>query len=309
MPALTPAARVVYVSPHLDDAVLSAGASIALDAAAGREVVVVTVFSTGKHAEERRAEDRKALALLGARRVDLELPEGPARDPRLSRGARLFSPLTSADRPLVAALRDRLGVIVAGVAGVANVEDSAGTRVVAPLGVGMHVDHLLTHAACALLPVEDLAFFEDIPYALCPHQTARRLAQLGCSTVEKRDRPREALAAARYWMGRPFLRDRVPAPFWPVAAAMMAWRNLGDEQPFEASDSLVGPLVGPLVEVRRPVAAATERKLAAIDAYASQWPLFYASLAAFRAALAEHSRRLGSPFVVERTWQRISRAA
>jgi LmbE family N-acetylglucosaminyl deacetylase len=79
--------RVVVVSPHFDDAVMSLGATIAQLAHAGVEIEVLTVFggdtaskapadawdrksgfsSEGSAANGRRGEDRKACALLGAR--------------------------------------------------------------------------------------------------------------------------------------------------------------------------------------------------------------------------------------------------
>jgi LmbE family N-acetylglucosaminyl deacetylase len=77
--------RVVVVSPHLDDAVLSLGATLALAVEAGSRVEVLTVFSCepssiapadswdvksgfateGAAAKARRAEDRAACAILG----------------------------------------------------------------------------------------------------------------------------------------------------------------------------------------------------------------------------------------------------
>lgn len=84
--------RIVVVSPHLDDAVLSLGAAIAAATARGDDVTVLTVFagdpgsdaepspwdaragfgSAGEAAAARRAEDEEACALLGARTTWLE---------------------------------------------------------------------------------------------------------------------------------------------------------------------------------------------------------------------------------------------
>jgi LmbE family N-acetylglucosaminyl deacetylase len=78
--------RVVVISPHLDDAVLSLGASIAAATRAGADVKVLTVFAgdersllqpglwdrksgfvtEGDAASKRREEDRQACAILGA---------------------------------------------------------------------------------------------------------------------------------------------------------------------------------------------------------------------------------------------------
>jgi LmbE family N-acetylglucosaminyl deacetylase len=84
--AETPLRRIVVVSPHLDDGVLSLGASIASWRRAGAEVELLTVlacdpgsaapsggwdrragFATeGEQARARREEDRRACAVLGA---------------------------------------------------------------------------------------------------------------------------------------------------------------------------------------------------------------------------------------------------
>lgn len=87
--------HVAVVSPHLDDAVLSLGASIALWARGGADVDVVTVFagdpestrpaskwdlragfeSEGSAVRARREEDRLACSLVGARPVCLPFAE------------------------------------------------------------------------------------------------------------------------------------------------------------------------------------------------------------------------------------------
>lgn len=94
--------RVVVLSPHLDDAVLSLGAAIARAARAGADVTIVTVLagdpassaaagrwdarsgfaSAGEAARHRREEDRRACAVLGAKPVWL-----PFGDEQYGRGA------------------------------------------------------------------------------------------------------------------------------------------------------------------------------------------------------------------------------
>ena len=86
LPAETPGRRIVVVSPHLDDGVLSLGAAIAAWSRAGARVELLTVlgcdpaseapaggwdrrggFATeGASARARREEDRRACAILGA---------------------------------------------------------------------------------------------------------------------------------------------------------------------------------------------------------------------------------------------------
>ena len=99
-PSLFGEGDVAVVSPHLDDAVFSLGASIADLRAAGRSVKVVTVFagvpessappspwdeqcgfaSAAESAATRREEDRRACALLGVEPMwlsfDVRWPDG-----------------------------------------------------------------------------------------------------------------------------------------------------------------------------------------------------------------------------------------
>jgi hypothetical protein len=44
-------------------------------------------------------------------------------------------------------------------------------------------------------------------------------------------------------------------------------------------------------------------KLAAIGAYASQWPCFHSTLEAWREALEGYARRLSEDGVIERVWR------
>ena len=70
---------IVVVSPHLDDAVLSCGGILALAARRRERSVVVTVFTEGADHERRRAEDREALAIVGAEPLHLRLLDAPDR--------------------------------------------------------------------------------------------------------------------------------------------------------------------------------------------------------------------------------------
>lgn len=94
--------RLVVVSPHLDDAALSLGATIARVAHAGVPVTVVTVFAgdpsseepagtwdrlcgfttAGEAARARRGEDARACKILGAEPVWLPFPYGEYGDDR-----------------------------------------------------------------------------------------------------------------------------------------------------------------------------------------------------------------------------------
>jgi LmbE family N-acetylglucosaminyl deacetylase len=178
-------ARVLAVSPHLDDAALSAGACLAALAAEGADVTVLTVFAgtprealspiarglhrrcglpeTARAIRTRRAEDRRAATVLGARAI-----HAPLLDAVYRRGAD-GGWLCTHDRAVVAPglppepdVAERVRDAVA-----------AACRALRPhvvmtsAGAGGHVDHrLVRDATRAAAGAHDLLFWEDLPYAI-----------------------------------------------------------------------------------------------------------------------------------------------
>ena len=161
---------MLAVSPHLDDAVFSVGATLARLADAGHEVTVVTCFTasvpdpTGfalacqtdkglapdvDYMALRRDEDRAATAVLGAAPVHLPLREAPHRG--YGSAAALFAGVRPDDlvwqdvRTALQALDADLWL--------------------APQGLGGHVDHLQVVRAVAALGRPTL-WWRDAPYAL-----------------------------------------------------------------------------------------------------------------------------------------------
>lgn len=163
----------IFLSPHLDDAVLSAGALIARRAAAGDRVEVWTFFTQGPPREtlppERRVfgdyaarleEDARALGRLGAARRLLGFVERIWRDPPLARTLDVFTTPPARDFPNLPAMRAAVRQALA-----------TGADVYAPLGIGNHIDHVEVALACGEERLagdgaaERLRFYED-PYAL-----------------------------------------------------------------------------------------------------------------------------------------------
>lgn len=168
--------HILAVSPHLDDAVFSAGARLAEHAMAGDRVTVATCFTgnvarptgfalacqldKGLGAEVdymalRRAEDVEACACIGAEPLHLPLLEAPHRG--YDSAAALFGPWLASDAvlpDLVAALEQ--------VAAACRPD-----RVYAPYGVGNHVDHHLVREAVERVFAETPGvWWEDYPYAM-----------------------------------------------------------------------------------------------------------------------------------------------
>ena len=169
-----------FLSPHLDDAVFSAGGTMARFVDAGWRVTLVTVYTrsvphpTGfalacqtdkglaagvDYMAVRRSEDANAAAAIGVSPGDvhwLDLPEAPHRGYRSA--SDLFAGVHGED------------------ASAADAVESAARRfvgeadlVVTAAGIGNHVDHLHVLAAARVLTtaaVKPLVLWHDTPYVL-----------------------------------------------------------------------------------------------------------------------------------------------
>ena len=178
---------LLYVSPHLDDAVLSAGGSIAAQAGQGENVIVATVVTAdpGRSAPrsalahrywtawgrpdtpfaDRCEEDRAAVGHLGATPVHLGLLDCTYRwSPT---GRTLYDSMESlfsgAPDPEDGAFIDAVAVHVGGL-----IDRLQPGRIYAPLTVGRHVDHVCVTRAVhqeARRRHLPLYLWEDLPYA------------------------------------------------------------------------------------------------------------------------------------------------
>jgi len=291
-------AHVLYVSPHADDVAFSAAAQLARDVAAGARATLLTLFEPPE--PERRAEDEAF-----ARAADVELVRGDWADAIVRRRryrspAQLFAPMRADEAPLVEAVRAMLQARV----------DAGARRVVAPLGIGGHVDHQIAHAACRALVGADVAYYEDTPYVLTPFQLPRRFARLGAAAVAATGGARDATlsrgsvraelgAAADTWLAAPLIQERVGPRMRKLAVAAILtpewtrWprRSRAATRRFQAS-LVAGDDVAP-------------RKLDAVAVYATQWRLFYRSLDDWRVALERYARAMGQGAIVERVWREV----
>src|SRR5262245_17808904 len=182
----------IYLSPHLDDAALSCGGAIAAQRAAGERVLVVTLCTAAPASDmpfsdlalefhrkwglapaevvaARLREERRALEILDADSYWAGMFDAIYRYPEAynTRGSLFNAP--APNDPLLPALRRLIG----------DLRERAPDGVFyAPLGVGSHVDHLITHAAARAALGDALLFYEDLPYATRPGALDQRLAAL-----------------------------------------------------------------------------------------------------------------------------------
>ncbi|MBW5449233.1 hypothetical protein GE107_24720 [Cohnella sp. CFH 77786] len=180
--------RYLFVSPHLDDAVISCGDYIDALVRSGSRVTVATVF-TGAGTElsllariihkkiglglnamdSRREEDRLACKRLGADWLHLDLLECIYR--KNNEGNPVYNKLTDIFRTDYHAEHE----VIQEVTAVLNrrVNPNAYEKIFVPLAIGRHVDHgIVRHAvekhveALDARGISSLIYYEDLPY-LC----------------------------------------------------------------------------------------------------------------------------------------------
>jgi len=202
MSAAFAGARWLYLSPHLDDVTLSCGGQIARAARADVAVDILTIFagdepgpgervasplvteiyelwqlSPGEVMATRRREDRDACRVLAASARHWELREAIHRlDPDLGGAlypsmATLFGAVAAPEEALVASLARRFTELLAPAALEAS---RAVPRIVAPLGVGGHVDHRIVRAAAERAFGDRLLYYEEFPYIVWKPFALRR---------------------------------------------------------------------------------------------------------------------------------------
>ncbi|MFN2140610.1 MAG: PIG-L deacetylase family protein [Candidatus Promineifilaceae bacterium] len=180
---MKPAYDTIYLAPHLDDVALSCGGQVFLLAEAERPVLIVTVmagdpphllpsdYARSLHdrwqfqmdaAAMRRAEDARACRILGADYIHWGIPDCIYRT--LPQGNQS---LYNSDEELFGDIHVTEMGLVEMIAG--YIQDlPPHERLIAPLGVGNHVDHQLTRLAAEQTNAQRLLFYEDYPYASEP---------------------------------------------------------------------------------------------------------------------------------------------
>lgn len=188
--------NAIFLSPHLDDAVLSAGNQLQLYTEQGKAVLVVTIFTKGSesrhpaavsflrqsgysHANQlfahRKKEDIAALRLLGADHLHLPYIDAGFRTEHPTTEHIFKSSFTQSDRQLVTSIHLRLSKIMTQYA-------ADDCHVFGPLAVGNHIDHEIVYEAARKTwdPSQhwQLSFWEDVPYRHRTGETCTRLAQV-----------------------------------------------------------------------------------------------------------------------------------
>ncbi|MCA1899676.1 MAG: PIG-L family deacetylase [Chloroflexi bacterium] len=198
--------RYIYVSPHLDDAILSAGGLIYEQTSRGTEVEIWTVtaglppggdlspFAQAIHRSwgvpsaadvisARRAEDIKAAGIVGAKAVHFDFLDCIYRrdkDGNWLYDSGIFVPPHKEDVDFPARLAETLSTLLLPT-----------DRLVCLFGIGSHVDHVLTRRAVETL-CRPLYYLADVPYVF------RQPAELGLHTAGRKAETRR-ISDVGFW--------------------------------------------------------------------------------------------------------------
>lgn len=310
-PAATPRPyyRAVFISPHLDDAVFSCGGLMVQLLREG-PVLVVNLFTQylsdlkihgAVLGAERYQEETDAAHFLGFESHNLGELDAPFRREGYRQLGNLFRPPSPEDMAWLPELRQKLFGFLASI----DYE-----QIYVPLGIGWHVDHVLTHQAFE--PWADqpnLLYYEDAPYCCIPHATRYRLNDLAQYPMAADDKSLQVGNELRAW--------------WQAASAYANTALMKNLQPWivrkgavpavsyylyrlmarHRSDAATAPkrsLQPQWIEIGEQL----ERKVDAMALYRSQFGEFFASRQDCKATLARYGQSAGqnNAAASERYW-------
>ena len=207
----------IFISPHLDDAILSCGGTIHSLSARGASVIIATIFTAdynglvplselartnlrvwglgGRPFVKRCEEDRLAAQHLGAQVEHFGFQDCIFRqdaDGRFLYTQRVIGvPVHPCDwKNLEPALQVALGEFL-------RQYDSQNLRVFCPLALGGHVDHILVrHAVETLSLPHEILYYEEIPYAMRSQASGDQTKSMDPYTVNISDQDLQARVTA-----------------------------------------------------------------------------------------------------------------
>lgn len=192
---------VVFFSPHLDDAILSAGGKMLDLIQQGKKVCVITVFTNFRSRYTSRAsqhhlqlssetrirnfrrtrllENLHACALIRAECVHFNFFDGAFRTAPFTKNSFLYpdykqiygGKINCEDLNMLKQLKKLIHIFCIH-------KTKKTTHFFGPLGVGNHIDHLLVFTALLELQIPYLSLWEDVPYHWDNEQTLSRVTDL-----------------------------------------------------------------------------------------------------------------------------------
>ncbi len=297
----------LFLSPHLDDVVLSCPGRILSEVAREQRVIVATLFTeseAGPHDRDlyrrRREEDQRAVEALGAETRWLGLPDAPFRRPFYSSFRTIVLEMHPEDKGYVAAVATAVRSLC---------DEVKPTSLHVPLGVGTHIDHRLTYAAVEhLVETGELdrgvtVYYEDRPYAFVRHHVRLRLAELGLQSADPVSPDLGPLSIEvlteeflSSFDDTPYVNSYLP----PGAERASCRRRLVEKLTRPATSDLI--LRPEILTLRR---GDLDRCIEAAGAYESQIGELFGSMERFAEAARMYTRWLGmKALYAERAWRR-----
>lgn len=187
--------NIFVLSPHLDDAICSCGGFISEAVSTGAIVTIINLFcaeyqgplsNIAQDLHEdwgggteitkiRLEEDQKATNFIGARRIIGDIRDAIYRQTRngewtYSTSIDIFREIKEDDYFIIDHYLNFLTPLI----------DRKISKIFAPLGIGKHVDHIITYEIGKTLNSTgwEVEFYEDFTYCLSPEKTADRLQEI-----------------------------------------------------------------------------------------------------------------------------------
>lgn len=240
----------VFLSPHLDDAVLSCGGLIADLVQFGHTAEIWTIcagdpppvplsplaqslharWGTGDNPiEARREEDRRSCAILGAATRHFSIPDCIYRRnpttgaPLILKNEELFQPLPEVEYPLASDLSRQLILL-----------QPESSRLISPIALGGHIDHHLVRRA-AEMSGQPLLYYADYPYSIQSSEDQEKWIDPGWKkyhqpvSMESLAKWQAAIAEHRsqistFWKSRGDMESAIRA-YWQSGGGSLLWGN------------------------------------------------------------------------------------
>lgn len=191
--------RSIILAPHLDDGAYSCGGWIWEQTQKGEEVVICTIFAASPSKRKippfawflektwhlsgdvyagRRIEDKAACNLLRCKFIHLDFPDciyrylPGGKKPLVRSYNGLFVPIHPLEQPLVDQVTQKVRELI---------PESA--HILAPLGVGGHIDHRITRIVAERLEKE-IDYYLEMPYNTKNPQDIKQCIPLGAHAIK-----------------------------------------------------------------------------------------------------------------------------
>jgi LmbE family N-acetylglucosaminyl deacetylase len=292
----------LFLSSHLDDAVLSCALRLLKECGEGKKVFVASIFSQAIKLlpgldlyKGRRAEDERALNILGVKSpLWLDFRDAPFRNLFYTSFRSIILGKHSKDD----AWAERIAKSVASLC-----RELQPQTIFIPLAIGTHIDHRLTHHIWCTLPSSvNIIFYEDRPYVFVPYSLECRLIDIGAEAplpslpVSLVDKPTALGAFAKGLKEIPMYKNVLTSKRDRFRYLLWARRKMTPPQ--EANLKVESEII---TTTNTEEVTQIEK---AISAYKSQLPILYKNLDTFRQVSALYTNTFTpNSLYAERYWK------